>query len=73
MKKCKFDGQTLVKCDFLEGRLPNFFWWQANYTQSFSSFHCQKLPSSNILKQAHPVVWSVCGTGWGCVVQAEGV
>ena len=30
-----------------------FFWWQANYTQSFSSFHCQKLPSSNILKPVH--------------------
>ena len=31
--KCKFDGQTLLKCDYLEGRLPNFFsgnmflWW----------------------------------------------
>ena len=31
--KCKFDGQTLIKFDFLEGRLPNFFsgnmffWW----------------------------------------------
>ena len=23
--KCKFDGQTLIKCDFLEGRLPKYF------------------------------------------------
>ena len=31
--KCKLDGQTLIKCDFWEGRLPKlfsgnmFFWW----------------------------------------------
>ena len=24
-QKCKFDGQTLIKCDFLEGRLPKYF------------------------------------------------
>ena len=23
--KCKFDGETLIKCDFLEGRLPKYF------------------------------------------------
>ena len=23
--KCKFDGETLTKCDFLEGRLPKYF------------------------------------------------
>ena len=23
--KCKFDGQTLIKCDFLEGRLSKYF------------------------------------------------
>ena len=23
--KCKFDGQTLIKCDSLEGRLPKYF------------------------------------------------
>ena len=63
-KNCEFDetewcefGQTLIKYDFLESRLPKYFsgniflWWWANYTQSFSNFHCQKLPSSNILKQ----------------------
>ena len=27
-----------------------FLRWYANYTQSFSSFYCQILPSSNILK-----------------------
>ena len=31
--KCKFDGQTLIKCDFLKVGYPNifsgimFFWW----------------------------------------------
>ena len=27
-----------------------FLWWYSNHTQNFSSFYCQKLPSSNILK-----------------------
>ena len=23
--KCKFDGQTLIKCDFFKGRFPKYF------------------------------------------------
>ena len=61
----KFDDQTLIKCDFFGRSVTQiffsgniFFWWLLNYTQSFSSLHCQKLPSSNILN------WykSVCNT-----------
>ena len=51
----QFDGQTLIKCDFLEGRLPKLFFRKyvflvvSKLYTKFQQFHCQKLPSSNIL------------------------
>ena len=38
-QKYKFDGQTLTKCDFLNGRLPKYFFSENMF-----------LPFSNILK-----------------------
>ena len=48
----KFDGQTLMKCDFFGRSVTQMFFQEicsSGGKQSFSSFHCQKLPSSNIL------------------------
>ena len=50
--KCKFDGQTLIKCDFLEGRLPQYFF------QEICSFGCKqtihKVSIAFIVKNWHP-------------------
>ena len=56
--KCNFDGQTLIKCDFLESRLLKYFFQemcsfggkQTIHKVSAAFADCQELPSSNILK-----------------------
>ena len=49
--KCKFDGSTLLKCDFMEGRLPNFF--QEIYsTGGKQTMH--KVSAAFIVKNCHP-------------------
>ena len=37
--KCKFDGQTHTKCDFLEGRLPKYFFQEICFSGGKQTIH----------------------------------
>ena len=53
MKKC--DGQTVIKCDFLEGRLPKYFF--RKYVFLVVSKLCTKFQQLSLSKTAifeHP-------------------
>ena len=57
-QKCKFDGQTLKKCDSLEGRLPKYFGGKyiplvvSKLYTKFQQLSLSKPPSSNVPKRS---------------------
>ena len=50
--KCKFDGQTLIKCDFLDGRLPKYFFQEICSSGGKQTMH--KVSAAIIVKNCHP-------------------
>ena len=46
--KSKFEGQTLIKCNFLEGRLPEYFFQE--YVPLVVSKLCTKFQQLSLLK-----------------------
>ena len=51
-KKCKFDGQIFIKCDFLEGRLPKYFFQEICSSGGKQPIH--KVSATFIVKNCHP-------------------
>ena len=47
--KMQIDGQTLIKCDFLEGRLPKYFFQEICFSGSK-----HKVSAAFIVKNCHP-------------------
>ena len=52
LQKCKFDGQTLIKCDFLEGRLPKYVLEEICFSGGKQTIH--KVSAAFIVKNCHP-------------------
>ena len=50
--KCKFDGQTLIKCDILAGRLPKYFFQEICSSGGNQTIH--KVSAAFIVKNFHP-------------------
>ena len=50
LKKYKFDGQTLTKCDFLKGRLPKFF---SEICSSGGKHTIHKVSAASFVKNCH--------------------
>ena len=50
--KCKFDGQTLTKCDFLKGRFTQIFFQEMCYSGGKQTIH--KVSAAFIVKNCHP-------------------
>ena len=50
--KCKFDGQTLTKCDFLEDRLPKYFFRKYVFSGGKQTMH--KVSAAFIVKNCYP-------------------
>ena len=51
-EKCKFDGQTLIKCDFLKGRLLKYFFLAICSSGSKQTIH--KVSAVSIVNNCHP-------------------
>ena len=50
--KCKFDGQTVTNCDFLEGRLLKYFFQEMCSSGGKQTIH--KVSAAFIVKNYHP-------------------
>ena len=47
-----FDGQTLIKCEFLEGRLPKYFFQEMCSSGGKQIIH--KVSAAFIVRNCHP-------------------
>ena len=51
--KCKFDGQTLIKCDFWKVGYPNIFFQEMCSTGGKQTIY--KVSAAFIVKNCHPL------------------